>query len=197
MYIPYKKAAVVEIPKCASRSLKTVISSVFSVSSAGNHATLTQYKKAHPELSFGYAVIRNPLERLKSAVQHSSYHSYPKKGISEIKYDLAALSRGDDQRLSNIILYPQYSFLMCSAPVRIYSMAAIPNLLSDLGINLAAPVEGLAEVDLPLEEILAVFGEDFVNNFYSIDFAAYKGLSSCAGGVMEVDDARDYFYSLR
>ena len=204
MYIPYKKTAVVEIPKCAARSLRSAISSAFAVTSIG-HGTLAQYKKAHPELLRASAVIREPLARLKSAVQHKFEALGPEPNLSEVRAGLLEIKTGlvaaaeKSQKFSDVTFYPQYSFLMCSSPVTLYSMDAIPNLLFDLAIESVdhLKVEGKSKIDLPLEEIIALLGEDFVSSFYGVDFALHKNLSSLASGVMRVDDARGYVYSLR
>jgi len=197
VYIPSQKVALVEVPKCASRSLKSAVSSSFPIFSIGDHATLSQYKAAFPQLHLGCAVIREPMERLKSAAQYIVSDRNFKKNLLDLRSDLDGSLRVNRPELLNLLLYPQYSFLVCHAPVRLYTIEALPDLLQDLGVNFQAPVENKARATLSVEEVSAAFGEEFIKSFYAIDFALYDHLTSCQRGVMDVDDAKDYFHSLR
>jgi hypothetical protein len=197
MYIPSKNVALVEVPKCASRSLTSAVSSSFPTLSIGNHATLAQYKSAFPELCRGFAVIRDPLERLKSAAQYLILGRGSRDSLSILKTGLDKSLGSKRPGSPYILLYPQYSFLVCHAPVRLYTMGSIVKLLRDLGIESQPPFENKSHINLPAEDVASAFGEDFIREFYAIDFALHNHLVSCEGGVMDVDDAKDYLCSLR
>jgi hypothetical protein len=197
MYIREKSVALVEIPKCASTSLIDVVTSEYSVSDQGMHLTLQQHQRRHPSLLLGVAAIREPMERLCSAVQFCLNGQHSGGNIKNLKEKLlSSLSKG---RANNqvIVLYPQYSFLLCSVPVKLYHFGCIAELLADLGVRAELPHRNVSSKKINVQDVVDGFGRDFIKEFYGIDFSLYDRVQSDLGGVVFADDARRYILSLR
>jgi hypothetical protein len=196
MYISSKRTAVVEVPKCASSSLISAISPRHNVSDASEHFTLRQHQQKNPDIELGLALIREPLSRLRSGVEFCMA-SRPSVGVADVKAALVhSLHTGLPSSLS-VVLYPQYSFLLCNLPVKLYLLSNIELLLRDLGVSGPPPIKNRTRQSLSLDQVLDVFGEGFVREFYALDFALYDSLCSIERGVVEVQSAETYIYSLR
>lgn len=197
MYIPYKKLAVVEIPKCASTTLTSVIPYFLTSHSVALHATLNQYKEVYPDILSGVALIREPLDRLLSAVQFSIDNGSIDVSVESLRNTINGLKAGTKPSVGSVVFCPQYSFLMSDVPVRLYHISKINLLLSDLGIFDAAPRLGASKPNPAAEICISGLGESFLRSFYSIDFALYKDIVSSEGGFLELKNPREYFYSIR
>ena len=196
MYIPSKRTAVVEVPKCASTSLISAIGRCHSVSDAGEHFTLLQHQQKNPEMELGVALIREPLARLRSGVEFCMA-SRPSVGVADVKAALVhSLHTGLPSSLS-VVLYPQYSFLLCNLPMKLYLLSNIELLLRDLGVSGPPPIKNRTKQSLSLDQVLDVFGEGFVRELYALDFAIHDSLCSTKDGLLEVRSAKEYIFSLR
>jgi len=206
VYIKCKNFAVVEIPKCASRSLYATITSEFEVDNIAAHATLQQYKDTHSGILGGAALVREPTERFRSAVQYlagvpdsilGDNKNLENEGSSRLRGILSELKFSKGPSFQNIVLYPQYSFLLSDVPVKIYPMQNLHLLLSHLGINRTA-YRINTSASSPLAEFhIDSVGRKYVENFYSIDFALYRDVMLSSDGFLELQNPREYFYSIR
>jgi hypothetical protein len=196
MYLASKRTAVVEIPKCASTSLSDVFCSSFDVSGARQHLTLKQHQQKNPELNLGVALIREPLDRLHSAVEFCIARRGV-GGVSAARSELDRSIRAGRPSQTSVVLYPQYSFLLCDVPARLYRLSSIGLLLGGLGVDTPPPKSNKTKRSLRLDQVIAVFGEDFVRRFYALDFAIYNSLCSTQDGFLEVRSVKDYIFSLR
>jgi len=197
MYSPYINSCIVEIPKCASTSLRNIVSSFFVTRVVAEHATLQQHITAFPSMKMSYALVRDPIDRLKSSVQYRM-DRYP-DGISipQIKQSLLSYGRGERPSFDDLLFYPQYSFLMSDFPVSLYKIDNVNFLLEDIGISSPAPVENASRSKISTDQLLDGFGENFINEFYSIDFSLYRGVSCAGGRALCAESAKGYIYSLR
>ena len=196
MYIPSKRTAVVEVPKCASTSLISAIGRCYSVSDAGEHFTLRQHQQKQPDVAVGVALIREPLDRLRSGVEFCMA-SRPNTAVSDVKAELMRSLREGRPSHASVVLYPQYSFLLCDIPARFYLLENIALLTGSLGVASPPPIKNETKKILRPDQVVAAFGEDFVREFYALDFALYDSLCSIERGVVEVQSAETYIHSLR
>ena len=206
MYIKCKNFAVVEIPKCASRSLCAAIMSEFEVAHIANHATLQQYKDTYSGILGGVAAVREPTERFRSAVQYlaglsdsilgddKNSENVSSSRLCDILSELKFLKRPS---LQNTLLYPQYSFLLSDVPVKIYPVQNLRLLLGHLGINRTADRINASESSPLAEFHIDSVGHEYVDSFYSIDFALYRDVMLSSDGFLELQNPREYFYSIR
>jgi hypothetical protein len=180
--------------------------SEFEVAHIANHATLQQYKDTYSGILGGAAAVREPTERFRSAVQYLAALSDSPLGddknlenacpsrLCNILSELKFLKRPSFQ---NTLLYPQYSFLLSDVPVKIYPMQNLHLLLSHLGINRTA-YRINTSASSPLAEFhIDSVGRKYVENFYSIDFALYRDVMLSSDGFLELQNPREYFYSIR
>jgi hypothetical protein len=196
VYIAATKIAVVEVPKCASTSLISAISSCRSVSDFGEHFTLRQHQQKNPELELGTALVREPLDRLRSGVEFCMALR-SNVTVSDVKAELMRSLREGRPSQASVVLYPQYSFLLCDVPARLYRLENIALLTGSLGVASPPPIKNKTKKILRPEQVVTAFGEDFVREFYALDFALYDSLCSIERGVVEVQSAETYIYSLR
>jgi hypothetical protein len=196
VYIAATKIAVVEVPKCASTSLISAISSCRSVSDFGEHFTLRQHQQKNPELELGAALVREPLDRLRSGVEFCMALR-SNVTVSDVKAELMRSLREGRPSQASVVLYPQYSFLLCDIPVRLYRLENIALLTESLGVASPPPIKNKTNKLLRLDQVMATFGEDFVQAFYALDFAIHDSLCSTKDGLLEVRSAKEYIFSLR
>lgn len=196
MYINSKGLAVVEIPKCASSSLRQLLPRFFDISSYGAHITLRQYKNKYPDLLGGVAIVRHPILRLQSAVQFCTSGEITFDKILNLRKNFESqLSSGATPNFLSLMFYPQYSFLMAQVPLRLYDIKKINSLICDLGVDAEASTENSSRVNISTEEILSVFDSDFIKKIYSIDFILYNDVISSSGDSFFLEDAEKYFLS--
>jgi hypothetical protein len=196
VYIPSKRTAVVGVPKCASGSLISAIGRYHSVSDAGEHFTLLQHQQKNPEMELGVALIREPLARLRSGVEFFVQRRGGMQ-LSQVRNELMQSLLDGRPSQSSVVLYPQYSFLLCDIPARLYRFENIALLTESLGIASPPPIKNKTKKLLRLDQVMATFGEDFVREFYALDFALYDSLCSTKDGLLEVRSAKEYIFSLR
>jgi hypothetical protein len=196
VYIASKKTVVVQVPKCASSSLEFAIKAHHSVSDVGGHFTLQQHQQKNPEMKLGVALMREPLDRLRSGVEYC-LSDIEERDVFTVRDNLIKSLREERPLSPSLVLYPQYSFLLCDVPARLYRLSSIDLLLGDLGVPGPAPVKNKTKKSLRLDQVIDVFGEDFVRQFYAIDFALYDSLCSTQGGLLEVTSAKKYILALR
>jgi hypothetical protein len=196
VYIPSKRTAVVEVPKCASTSLISAIGRCHSVSDAGEHFTLLQHQQKNPEMELGVALIREPLARLRSGVEFC-LQMRGSMQLSEVRNELMQSLLDGRPSQASVVLYPQYSFLLCDIPARFYLLENIALLTGSLGVASPPPIKNKTKKILRPDQAVAAFGEDFVREFYALDFAIYDSLCSTEGGLLEVRSAKEYIFSLR
>lgn len=197
MYIRYKKLAIVEIPKCASTSLSSIVASHFVTTSVVRHATLQQYKNAYPDILGGVAVVRDPAERFRSAVRFFVQKNPENISSFNLKGAISNLRYADRVLPIDAIFFPQYSFLMSDVPVRVYSIDRMRLLLSHLEIDKTPEVLNPSIESDSASSIIDDIGRSFVEDFYSIDFALYRDVVLSSDGFLELQNPREYFYSIR
>lgn len=205
-YIHSKNIAVIEIPKTASRSLRSSIRDNLKVSDAGYvpHLTLQQYLNAYPDLRMGVTLIRDPIKRLISAVNFMLGHkvvsmrspAYDKSVLDEAfeKFNSALQSKKFNNEL--IYLYPQYSFLLADVPLEIFTIESSGKLLESIGVYSSLPFENKSSMMFSEAQIFESFPLDFIRKAYSIDFALWDMLNSSEERVLRVENAREFFVSL-
>ena len=197
MYIPDKKVVFVQIPKCASTSMLSAISSRFEVNLLGTHVTMRQYVNRFPEAIRGISVVRNPVDRLVSAVNFTVGKYYKKSEIHKIKFDIES-SLGERQKPIHLSLfYPQYSFLMSNTPLSLYTLPNASLCLSDLGAEGKIPCLNRSFNNISKSEVIECFGESFIKDFYLVDHVLYSEVESVGHGFMSIPDATNYFHSAR
>lgn len=196
MYIEGKRTVVVEIPKCASTSLISAVSSCQGISDHGEHFTLRQHKQKNPEAKLGLAIIREPLDRLRSGVEFCMSRKSG-AGVHAVRDDLMQSLRNGRPSDLSVVLYPQYSFLVCDLPVRLYLMSKAQLLLEFLDIFDPLPVKNKTKNLVSADMVIDVFGDSFVRQFYAIDFALYNSLCSTKSGFLDVGDSKEYILSLK
>jgi len=197
VYIKYKRLAIVEIPKCASTSLSSIVASHFVTTSVVRHATLQQYKNAYPNILGGIAVVRDPAERFRSAVRYSVQKNYQDINSCDLKGAISNLRYVGKVLPIDSIFFPQYSFLISDVPIRVYSIDRMRLLLSHLGIDKTPEVLNQSRESDYASSIIDDIGRSFVENFYSIDFALYRDVTLSSDGFLELENPREYFYSIR
>jgi hypothetical protein len=197
VYIRYKKLAIVEIPKCASTSLSSIVASHFVTTSVVRHATLQQYKNAYPDILGGVAVVRDPAERFRSAVRFFVQKNPENISSFNLKGAISNLRYADRVLPIDAIFFPQYSFLMSDVPVRVYSIDRMRLLLSHLEIDKTPEVLNPSIESDSASSIIDDIGRSFVEDFYSIDFALYRDVVLSSDGFLELQNPREYFYSIR
>jgi hypothetical protein len=196
MYISSKRLAVVEIPKCASSSLRELLPRFFDIPSNSSHITLRQYKNRYPDLLGGVAIVRHPVRRLQSAVQSCISGTITSDKILHLRKNFESqLSRGGTPTYSSLVFYPQYSFLMAPVPLRIYDIKKINSLICEIGVDAEAPTENMSRANISIEQIFSVFDLDFIRKIYSIDFILYNDVISSSGDSFFLEDAEKYFLS--
>jgi len=197
VYIRYKRLAIVETPKCASTSLSNIVASHFVTTSVVRHATLQQYKNAYPDILGGIAVARDPAERFRSAVRFSVQKNYQDISSCDLKSAISNLRYVGKVLPIDAVFFPQYSFLISDVPVRVYSIDRMRLLLSHLGIDKTPDVLNKSRESDHASSIIDDIGRSFVEDFYSIDFALYRDVSLSSDGFLELENPREYFYSIR
>ena len=197
MYIPYINSCIVEIPKCASTSLRHVVYSFFATRTVAVHATLQQHIDGFPSLKTSYALVRDPIDRLKSSVQHRMDRYPGGVSIPQIRQSLLSYGKGERPSFDDLLFYPQYSFLMSDFPISLYKIENVSFLLADIGISSPAPVKNASLSTISTDQLLDGFGESFINEFYCIDFDLYKSVGCGDGWSLHVESAGGHILSLR
>lgn len=197
MYIRHKRLAIVEIPKCASTSLSSVVASHFVTTSIVPHATLQQYKNAYPDILGGIAIVRDPAERFRSAVRFSVQKNSQDISSCDLKGAISNLRYAGKVLPIDSLFFPQYSFLISDVPVKLYSIDRMQLLLFHLGIDKTPEVLNQSRESDSASSIIDNIGRSFVEDFYSIDFALYRDVSLSSDGFLELENPREYFYSIR
>jgi hypothetical protein len=197
MYIASRKTAVVGIPKCASRTLISAVGACYDISEEGEHFTLRQHQQKNPELELGVALIREPLDRLRSGVEYLLATTSRGGSVASVKAELLRTLKGGRPSHTSVLLYPQCSFLLCNVPAKLYRWSRIDLLTRELGITKAPPVINRTKKELSVDQVVSVFGDGFVRQFYALDFALYDSLCSTERGVVEVQSSETYIHCLR
>jgi hypothetical protein len=201
VYILSLKAAFVEVPKTASRSVCEVIHDHYGNESGAleaHHATLAQYFKKYPDLEYGVCVFREPFCRLTSALNfmyamNSGIGSDCKDKTLFLTDCLGRLSASITSKQydeSILWLYPQYSFLSAHAPVYFFPISNLQAVCAFLGINKTVPRKNVSLQIFSPEEVLAVFSHDFIRHVYDVDFVMWDKISTCASDAFFVLDAK-------
>jgi len=197
MYVHEISTVVVEIPKCASTSLISAITSKYNVSIDGMHLALHQNYNRGFDIQSSVAVIRNPMDRLRSAANFSIQKLGYGQRLEYFRDELLESLERKVPSYHTAAFYPQYSFVNADAPINLYSLKNIDVMLSDLGIDDHAPVRNASNDGMSLDEILDVFGEQFVKEFYSLDFMLYDRVSSIGDRCLHIESASDYILLLK
>jgi hypothetical protein len=197
VYVPSKRALVVTIPKCGSSSLRAAISSVHRVGGTSPpHLTLKQLKARHADAALGYAVLREPLDRLRSCAEYAM-SSLDFSSMGAMKNKVFRAIKNKDTSHIFCTFYPQYSFLMADLPAKLYPIDSISLLLSEFDFKGCAPKENATPQLFCREEVKSCFGEDFIFNFYSIDFSFWSELNQTRGLPLFLDSAKQYVLHLK
>ena len=197
MYLSEIRTVVVEIPKCASTSLLAVLPSVYSVSLEARHFTLKQHEGRGIDIDVGTALIREPIDRLVSAANFSVFRRSPGSSLAEFRDKLMRSLDAGKPNVEVDAFYPQYSFLISDIAIRLYTLENFSVFLCDLGIHSSPPVRNVVAAKISRAEVIDVFGRDFVNDFYSLDFALYDSVRSIGEGALRARSAREHLMSLR
>jgi hypothetical protein len=173
-----------------------VLSSFFALESVANHATLQQYKNSYPDMVGAISIIREPRERFRSAVQFLVNRNF-NISCDDLHDSLQKIKYNKKPSLSDLFLFPQYSFLVSDVPTRLYSIKNINLLLSHLGIDEPPNVTNVSRPSAHADALINSFEEKYIDSFYSIDLALYNDIMLSDDGFLEVKNPKKYFYSTR
>jgi hypothetical protein len=201
VYIPHIKAAFVEVPKTASRSVCSVLMEKLSLESGvgiSHHATFPQYVKKYPDAEFGICVVREPQERLLSALNfmlgRESENNLPaseRKTFLEKYFAAFTAALSSKEYDGNLVwLYPQYSFLSASAPLHVFTIDKIYDLLVSIGVDAEPPSLNVSRKQVTMEEVLEVFENGFIEKVYKVDFDLWELAASSENNPFVIPDAK-------
>jgi len=197
MYIKYKRTAFVEIPKCASTSVKSILSKFFAAGDDDPHITLRQYKEKYSEIASSFCIIREPVERLNSAIGHSIRISNSYNSKDCVENLMGSLGKFKKPPLPEIFFYPQYSFLLSDVPLKIYTLESIQNIVYDLGVWGEVPAENSSppkfKINFSSEDISA----ELIKKLYYIDCLLYNEVMSSPTFTLELENPLEFIMSIR
>lgn len=155
MFIPETRALVLQIPKCASNTLTAGIERRYGKCKLPGHMRLSEMVRQARLRGFrageAVAVIRDPLDRFLSALNHVY-------GDSAIELDDAL--NGALRNTRTITFKPQSWFVDCDWPIRLFAFEDIGGALAHIGYegeplhrNRSVKRWTLADLDYRMDEI--------------------------------------------
>lgn len=197
MYIKYKRTAFVEIPKCASTSVKSILSKFFAVGDDNPHITLQQYKERYTDITSSVCIIREPVERLNSAIGHSIRISNSFNSKDFVENLMRSVGKLKKPSPPEIFFYPQYSFLMSDVPLKIYTLKSIESLIYDLGLWGELPMENSSPPKFNMNFSATDINQELIEELYYIDYCLYNEIMSSPTLTLELENPLKFITAIR